>query len=73
MHVLPAPELLADELQLRPAGDLPRVPAVLEALRVREEGETAGVREGTERCYENTRSSRSFLASQSGMTRPNNL
>jgi hypothetical protein len=31
-----------NELQLRSAGDLPRVPAVSEALRVRETGEAAG-------------------------------
>jgi len=45
MHVLYASEVLAIELQLRPAGNLPGMLEVLEALRVWEAGDAAGVYE----------------------------
>ena len=44
MHMLPAKELLATKLQLHSPRHLPGVLEVLASLRVREEGEVAGVR-----------------------------
>src|SRR4051812_48408125 len=38
LHVLPAPQLLAAQLQLHPARDLSRVPSVRAALHLRPEG-----------------------------------
>jgi hypothetical protein len=50
MHVLPAAELPALELQLHAAGNLPRVFEVPEALRVRETSASARVCEGEAAC-----------------------